>query len=514
MVVKLFSQCHKSGTTGRVHGQAGTRPGLRSDGKSQSRRRQRVLDWRTFSFLPLVFLLIVLFLGGCAPAKTQPVKTATIPPGEVDPAVWGKVYPLEYDSFMKQKEGGQGQSKYKGSEPLDKLSEYPYQLVLLDGWGFGIEFNEPRGHVYMLKDQLDIDPSRRKPGGVCLSCKTPYAPQLKEKLGIDYFRLPYDQVHSQIPKNHAELGLSCIDCHEPNTMDLVISRWFLGDALKTLGKDPATLTRQEKRTLVCAQCHNTYIIPRDKEMKPTGLFLPWQKSQWGHIAIEDIEAVIKSDPANLEWKSNITGIKLGHIRHPEFELYSNGSVHWKAGVACADCHMPYERVGSTKISSHHVESPLKEDMRACTQCHTQSPQWLREQVIYIQDRTNNLATRAGNAAAQAAKAIELANKTTGVDQGLLTEAKALYEKAYYRVEFVTAENSMGFHNPEEALRVLGDALYYANRAEMKAREALVKAGVTVPDKFDLELSKYAKRGTKGVLYRPELNKEFTFDGTK
>nr|WP_277996025.1 ammonia-forming cytochrome c nitrite reductase subunit c552 [Ammonifex degensii] len=442
------------------------------------------------------------------------VKTGSIPPGEVDPAVWGKVYPLEYDSFMKTKEGGQGQSKYKGSELKDKLSEYPYLLVLYDGWGMGIEFNEPRGHYYMLKDQLDIDPSRRKAGGVCLSCKSPYAPKLKEQMGLAYFQQPYEQVHAMIPKEHAEQGLSCIDCHDPASMDLRLSRWFVEDALKALGKDPANLTRQEMRTLVCAQCHNTYVIPKDQNMKSVGLFLPWQKSQWGHITIEDIEEVIKSDPANREWTHAITGIKLGHIRHPEFELYTNGSVHWKAGVACADCHMPYERVGSKKISSHHVQSPLKDNMRACLQCHNQTPEWLREQVIRIQDRVNNLLTRAGNATAQAAKAIEMANKTSGVDQKLLDEAKKLYEKAYYRVVFISSENSMGFHNPEEALRVLGDGLYYANQSLMKAREALLKAGVKVPDKFDLELDKYAKRGTKGVPYRPEQNLEFTFDGTK
>ncbi|MDQ0287111.1 nitrite reductase (cytochrome c-552) [Desulfofundulus luciae] len=464
-----------------------------------------------WAWLPV---LILLLLAGCAPPRAEMVKTASIPPGEVDPAVWGKVYPLEYDSFMMTKEGGQGESKYKGSEQKDKLSEYPFQLVLLDGWGMGVEFNEPRGHVYMLKDQLDVDPSRRKAGGVCLSCKSPYAPQLKEQMGLAYFQQPYDRVHAMIPQNHAELGLSCIDCHDPANMDLKLSRWFVNDALKALGKDPAGLTRQEKRTMVCAQCHNTYVIPKDQNMKSVGLFLPWQKSQWGHITIEDIESVIKSDPANLEWKNTPTGIKLGHIRHPEFELYSNGSVHWRAGVACADCHMPYERVGSSKISSHHVQSPLKDNMRACTQCHDQSPQWLRDQVIHIQDRVNNMYTRAGNAAAQAAKAIELANKTAGVNQELLNQAKQLYEKAYYRVTFIGAENSMGFHNPEEALRVLGDGLYYADQSLMKAREALVKAGVQVPDKFDLELSKYAKRGTKGVPYRPEQNLEFTFDGTK
>ncbi|MGQ9513388.1 ammonia-forming cytochrome c nitrite reductase subunit c552 [Thermodesulfitimonas sp.] len=96
--------------------------------------------------------------------------------------------------------------------------------------------------------------------------------------------------------------------------------------------------------------------------------------------------------------------------------------------------------------------PLKTDMKACAQCHTEGPAWLRERVLFIQDRTNDLATRAGNAAARAAKAIELANKTAGIDQKLLQEANDSYAKAYYRITFITAENSMSFHNPKQDSR--------------------------------------------------------------
>ena len=53
--------------------------------------------------------------------------------------------------------------------------------LLFNGWGFGVEYNEPRGHHYMLIDQLEVDPSRLKAGGACLTCKTPYAPILQEK---------------------------------------------------------------------------------------------------------------------------------------------------------------------------------------------------------------------------------------------------------------------------------------------------------------------------------------------
>ena len=87
-----------------------------------------------------------------------------------------------------------------------------------------------------------------------------------------------------------------------------------------MGKDPNQLSRQEARSLVCAQCHVTYIIPKDTEMKSTAVFFPWQGSKAGDISVENIIKVIKSDPAHLEWKQTVTGFKVGFIRHPGIRI--------------------------------------------------------------------------------------------------------------------------------------------------------------------------------------------------
>ena len=47
----------------------------------------------------------------------------------------------------------------------------------------------------------------------------------------------------------------------------------------------------------------------------------------------------------------------------------NQGIHARSGVACADCHMPYTRVGALKISDHHVRSPLLNINNACQTCH-------------------------------------------------------------------------------------------------------------------------------------------------
>jgi nitrite reductase (cytochrome c-552) len=460
---------------------------------------------------PLLACLMALFLYApyaCAPSKPEPVKTVTIPDGEIDPEIWGKAYPEEYELWKKTEvPEPAGKSKYKRGFDADritydKLAEYPYMALLFNGWGFGVEYNEPKGHANMVRDQLEVDASRLKAGGVCLSCKTPYAPKLEKELGKDYYALPYKDILAKIPEKNRTLGVACIDCHDNKDMSLRFSRGFtLEKALKDIGVDANALTRQEKRSAVCGQCHVTYSIPKDKDMKSTGLFFPWQNGKWGEISVEGIIKKIRSDDAFREWKQTVTGFKLGFIRHPEFELFSFNSVHWKAGVACADCHMPYTRVGAKKVSDHRVTSPIKNDMRACQQCHTETPEWLKQQVFAIQDRTMSLQLRAGYATATAAKLFELTHKAKEqgklIDEEFYKKAKDYYEEAFYRSLFIGAENSIGFHNPTESMRVLGDSIAFAVKTEAFLRQGLAKAGVDVPLKVDLELAKYLdNRGDK------------------
>ncbi len=464
----------------------------------------------------LAIAAVLMFMYEFSSSLAGPANAAKIENGEIDPAAWEKLHSGQYELWKKTGEPtASGKSKYKRGYDADritydKLSEYPYMALLFNGWGFGVEYNEPRGHAYMMRDQLEVDSSRIKAGGVCLSCKTPYAPRLEKEMGMNYYKTPFKDVLARIPEKDRTLGVACIDCHDNNDMSLKISRGFtLIVALKGMKADTAKLLHQDMRSLVCAQCHVTYNIPKDKDMKSVGLFFPWQGSTWGNITIENIIKKIRSDAAYGEWKQSVTGFKLAFIRHPEFELFSNNSVHWKAGVACTDCHMPPTQVGTEKVSDHRVMSPLKNDMKACSQCHGESAELLREQVIVIQDRTVSLMLRSGYATATAAKLFEMANKARAagkdIDRALYDRAKDYYEEAFYRGAFVGAENSVGFHNPSEAMRILGDSVAFAAKAEGLLRQALAKAGADVPLKVDLELGKYLDgRGEKKLKGIPKF----------
>ncbi len=482
------------------------------------------MKWQRFFVLTLVpgLALGVFALGGCSQQKAEPVKTAVIADGEMNPANWGKAYPLEYDSWMKTKDPRPvGKTKYKNdfdarNSHYDKLSEYPFMPLLFNGWGFGIEYNEPRGHYYMVTDQVEIDQSRTKAGGVCLTCKSPYVPKLKNELGSTYFSGAYADVRNKIPEEARELGAACMDCHENKNMGLQLSRWTLQNALKDMGKNPDQLSRQELRSLVCAQCHVTYVIPKDKDMKSTDVFFPWQGSKDGNITIENIIKVMRSNPAYEEWKQNVTGFKVAFIRHPEYEFFSMNSVHSQAGASCADCHMPYTKVGTSKISDHNVQSPFKGDLKACQQCHSETPEWLSKQVFAIQDRTISMINRAGYATAVTAKLFEIAHKAKEqgktIDQELYDRAKNLYLEAFYRINYMGAENSVGFHNPSEAGRICTDAVAMANRSETLLRQALLKAEVDLPADINLELAKYVnERGAKKLKFRPELEFKDPYD---
>lgn len=463
----------------------------------------------------LVLLAATTIWSGCTPKKVEPMKTAAIEDGTVDPAEWGKVYPLQFKLWRQTGEPTPaGKSKYKkgydvGEDRRDKLDEYPFLALLYNGWGFGTEYREPRGHYFMVQDQLEVDPGRVKAGGSCLTCKTPYAPMLEKQMGKAYFSTPYKEVLAKLPKDQQTLGVACIDCHDNRGMALKISRGFtLGKALKKIGVDEAKLTLQEKRTLVCAQCHVSYMIPKDKEMHSTDVVFPWQGSKVGNISIENIIADIKSSPVNAEWTQSVTGFKLGFIRHPEYELFSNNSPHWVNGVSCADCHMPTVTRDGQKISDHRIMSPLKNDLIACAACHSETPQVLRDKIFAIQDNTMIEYLKAGYATATDAKLFEMANKAEAsgkkIDKALYAQAKEQYEQAFYRLIFIGAENSNGFHNPKESMRVLKDAAKFAASADAQLRELLAQAGEKVPEKIDLELSKYTNnRGAKKIMFRPE-----------
>lgn len=135
--------------------------------------------------------------------------------------------------------------------------------------------------------------------------------------------------------------------------------------------------------------------------------------------------------------------------------------------------MPYTRVGSVKVSDHWIRSPLTNLSNACQTCHTSSEEELRSRVLTVQNRTKGLMTSTETALAAAIDAIEAAMEA-GVPSQVLEEARQLHRSSQFRWDSIDAESSMGFHSPQEAVRILGTSVDTARQAEMIARLALVE----------------------------------------
>src|SRR6185295_4871498 len=137
--------------------------------------------------------------------------------------------------------------------------------------------------------------------------------------------------------------------------------------------------------------------------------------------------------------------------------------------ACADCHMPYIRVGAQKISDHHVRSPLLNINRACQTCHKWSEQEMKERAETILNRLFALRNRAMDALVALIADLKAA-VAAGRPDVELDLARDLQRKAQFRLDFVEAENSTGFHAPEEAERILGESIDFSRQGQLAVRD--------------------------------------------
>jgi nitrite reductase (cytochrome c-552) len=229
------------------------------------------------------------------------------------------------------------------------------------------------------------------------------------------------------------------------------------------------------RSFVCGQCHVEYYCgPK------VTLFFPWGKG----LRVEQIEAYYDNykfpdGHRFYDWQHGATGAELLKAQHPEFEMWSQG-VHARSGVACADCHMPYVRQGATKVSDHWIRSPLLKDNinRACQTCHRFPEDELAARADLIQTRTYNLQQRAAASLMDMMDSINAA-RLKGAPQDQLQPILELHRKAQWRLDFVAAENSMGFHASQEAARILAESIDFSRQAQVAAT-ALVGGPVQHP----------------------------------
>ncbi len=420
-----------------------------------------------------------------------------------DPAEWGKNFPRQYDSYLRTVDTQR--TKHGGSEAFQKLDEHPVWRELFAGYAFGVDFREERGHAYMLSDQRETERvTLFNQPGACLHCHASNLSAYRQ-VGLEHGAPgnatdPLDsesgraqlfkgfEVVCAMPYQEAtelvQHPVSCLDCHDPQTMRLRVTRPAFLNGIRALAASDDPLphlpsierwrkgnrddpyepnemaSRHELRSLTCAQCHVEYYFKGEGKL----LTYPWHNGLQMDEAEAYYETAGKDGGQFVDWEHAITKAPMIKAQHPEFEMWSQG-IHARAGVACADCHMPYQREGAIKISSHHVRSPLLDVAAACQTCHNASEEELLARAENIQDRTRALMDRAEAATFALVQAIAAAMEAGATDEQL-TEPRQMHRKAQWRLDYVYAENSLGFHADQEATRILGESIDYARQGQV------------------------------------------------
>jgi nitrite reductase (cytochrome c-552) len=449
---------------------------------------------RSLRFVALVAIVVLATVAGLAllvnifqrkqEARNPFFRVVELTDDTVDPGVWGKNFPLQYDDYLKTID--QVRTRYGGSEAeprtptqadprsivaQSRLEEDPRLKVMWAGYAFSKDFREERGHAYMLDDQTFTERQQVvKQPGTCINCHASVYVAYKQLGGGDIFKgfealnkTPYFEARKFV--NHP---VACIDCHDSQTMQLRVTRPAFIEGMRALKASQGIqnydvnkqATRQEMRAYVCGQCHDEYHFSGPEKR----LVYPWAKG----LLIENILAFYDEQKFK-DWEHATTGAPVLKAQHPEFEMWNQG-IHARSGVACADCHMPYKREGALKISDHHVQSPLLNVNRACQTCHKWSEEELKARVDTIQTRTFNLRNLAMDALVDLINDIKAA-RDAGRTDGSVTTAQDFQRRAQFYLDFIESENSTGFHAPQEAARILGESINFSRKGQVALRGA-------------------------------------------
>jgi nitrite reductase (cytochrome c-552) len=429
-------------------------------------------------------------------AKNPFVRLVELDDDTEDPATWGRNFRLEYDQYKKTVD--QVRTRYGGSEATprtpteadprtvvaqSRLEEDPRLKAMWAGYAFAQDFREERGHAYMLEDQTFTERQQvtHQPG-TCLHCHASVVVAYSKLGGGDptagfekMNQMPYPEARKLV--SHP---IACIDCHDPKTMALRVTRPGFIEGIRAYKAfvgvpdyDVNTMaTGQEMRSFVCGQCHVEYYFKGPEKR----LVYPWAKG----LRVDDILAYY-DEVGHKDWVHAETGAPVLKAQHPEFETWNQG-IHARAGVACADCHMPYMRQGAAKISDHHVRSPLLNIQRACQPCHPLPEAELKARAEGIQDTVFRLRNQAMDALVALIADLKVAEDAKRSDKQVEL-ARDLQRKAQFRIDFVEAENSMGFHAPRESERILGEAMNLARQAQVALRDPAFVPVLYPPARF-------------------------------
>jgi nitrite reductase (cytochrome c-552) len=400
-------------------------------------------------------------------------------------------------------------------------SRSPMSDLLLMMHGFTMEHDEPRSHVFMLPDFIindrafggriqlkdwsyieksgklwdvvtdtgkELPQTAKAANTVCLACKTSDHVLNWPYMGTANPNTPLKRAPNPAALEMAkgtQYQMSCIHCHDPHSAGPRVIRDALIQAVvdRKEGTYPYDPEKSKKTTMekimfkrggqefraigilnradsnvLCAQCHVEYNCNPGIDTatgNPTTMddsranYFPWAN-------VFDVGKKYESIHFK-DFKHGITGATLTKMQHPETETHW-GSTHERAGVECKDCHMPRVKQKGKEFTSHGARSGRFMIKDTCLRCH---PDWSEEQAIYQIDAIQNYTRgKLRKAEFWLSRLIDtyLRAQDLGVGEDALKEARAAHDRAHTLWEWWTAENSDGFHNPQQARLALTESI--------------------------------------------------------
>ena len=176
--------------------------------------------------------------------------------------------------------------------------------------------------------------------------------------------------------------VACIDCHDPETMQLRVTRPGFIEGIRALkasqGVQDYDVNTQAHARRRCARSSAGSATSSTTSRAPEKR-LDLSRGRRGSRSRTSSPTTTRS--ASRTGRTPRPARRCSRRSTPSSRCGTRASTRAR-GVACADCHMPYMREGALKISDHHVRSPLLNINRACQTCHKWSEDELRNRALH------------------------------------------------------------------------------------------------------------------------------------
>jgi formate-dependent nitrite reductase cytochrome c552 subunit len=337
---------------------------------------------------------------------------------------------------------------------------------------------------------------------VCLSCKTQDhilewaymgdpAPNAKWSRTSKVVELAKSVNHS----------LNCIFCHDPHAAKPRIVRDALIEAVTRTDGPPTLYSQDARKTKVdvrdmglrgytrkigmlerydgklqCGQCHVEYNCNPGFDPN-TGEAITMADKRTNYFPFVDVNNILKAyDGIQFrDFRNQFTGAALWKAQHPDVETYYN-SKHEKAGIDCAQCHMPKVKDPKTGklYTSHWQTNPKNYLKETCLQCHHQ---WDEKQARYvIESMASHYQGKVRNAEFWLTQLIGKFGQAqlVAVPEDALKAARLKHGDAHANWEWWTAANGASFHNLDLAKESLAKSVT-ASQEGIKILDDAIKA---------------------------------------